>query len=49
MFTDELTTGQLIDLMDMSTTDERELVQNPATARYRWYNVDLPAESFKPS
>jgi hypothetical protein len=28
VFTDELTAGQLIDLMDMNTTDERQLVQN---------------------
>jgi len=28
VFTDELTAGQLIDLMDMNTTDEKQLVQN---------------------
>ena len=28
VFTDELTAGQLIDLMDLNTTDEKELVQN---------------------
>ena len=28
VFTDELTAGQLIDLMEMNTTDERQLVQN---------------------
>jgi hypothetical protein len=28
VFTDELTAGQLIDLMDMNTADERQLVQN---------------------
>jgi hypothetical protein len=28
VFTDELTAGQLIDLMDLNTTDERQLVQS---------------------
>jgi hypothetical protein len=28
VFTDELTAGQMIDLLDMNTTDEKQLVQN---------------------